>query len=150
MKPMARIFDDGGRAAAGYKGAARDCVARSIAIVTQRPYVEVYKALSAGMGTMRHPKTGLKRPASARNGVYTKERWFKAYMKSLGFTWVPTMGIGTGCKVHLAAGELPDGRLVVQVSNHCTAVIDGIIHDTFDPQREKGRCVYGYWRLDTV
>jgi len=58
---------------------------------------------------------------------------------------VPTMGIGTGCKVHLADGELPMGRLVVSVSKHYTCVVDGVINDTFNPERETGRCVYGYW-----
>ena len=50
-----------------------------------------------------------------------------------------------GYTVHLQFGELPMGRLVVQVSKHLTAVIDGIIHDTFDPTREGTCCVYGYW-----
>ena len=35
-------YNDGGRAAAGYQGAAGDCVTRSIAIVTGLPYEEVY------------------------------------------------------------------------------------------------------------
>ena len=62
-------------------------------------------------------------------------------------------------KTHLLKGELPAGRLVVAVSKHYTAVIDGVIHDTHDPTRamiwyEAGkpprmthRCVYGYWTL---
>lgn len=145
------IFDDGGRQKAGYKGAAGDCVARSIAIVTRLPYVDVYKALATGMGSMRKSRrTGRERPASARNGIPTSATWFKRYMVELGFTWVPTMAIGSGCKVHLTSGELPAGRLVVSLSRHYTAVIDGVIHDTFNPQRDGQRCVYGYWRLDTV
>jgi hypothetical protein len=47
------------------------------------------------------------------------------------------MRIGSGCKVHLTDGELPGGRLVVSVSGHWTAVIDGEIRDTHDPQREE-------------
>jgi hypothetical protein len=70
--------------------------------------------------------------------------------------------------------ELPAGRLVVSVSKHYTAVLDGVIHDTHDPQRDASvvrpdrgeplaagerrvpggqvvktarRCVYGYWIL---
>jgi len=39
--------DDGGRAAAGYKGQAGDCVVRSIAIATGKPYQEVYDAINA-------------------------------------------------------------------------------------------------------
>ena len=37
------------------------------------------------------------------------------------------MHIGSGCKVHLRDGELPSGRLVVSVSKHMVAVVDGVI-----------------------
>src|SRR5579863_6448660 len=40
-------YDDGGRAAAGYRGRARDCATRAIAIATQHSYQEVYQALAA-------------------------------------------------------------------------------------------------------
>ena len=56
------------------------------------------------------------------------------------------MQIGSGCTVHLRADELPPGRLVVSVSKHLTAVIDGVIHDTHDCSRRGTRCVYGYWQ----
>jgi len=158
MTDMLFVNNDGGRAAAGYKGASGDCVARAIAIASERPYSEIYAVLAYGTGTQRAGKHG-KRPASARNGINTDRKWFKDYMRSLGFRWVPTMGIGSGCKVHLQAGELPLGRLVVSVSRHYTAVIDGKIHDTHNPQRAtivetfKGttishRCVYGYWIME--
>ena len=68
-------------------------------------------------------------------------------MTSLGFIWHPTMQIGSGCKVHLRADELPPGRLVVMVSKHSAAVIDGVLHDTHDCSRNGTRCVYGYWKL---
>jgi hypothetical protein len=55
------------------------------------------------------------------------------------------MQVGSGTKVHLRDGELPMGRLVVAVSNHVTAVIDGVVHDTHDPSRGGTRAVYGYW-----
>ena len=81
------------------------------------------------------------------DGIHVKRKWCQDYMRELGFVWVPTMGIGTGCKVHLRARELPKGRLVVSCSKHWTAVIDGVIHDNHDPSRGGRRCVYGYWRL---
>ena len=157
------MADDGGRAAAGYRGSAGDCVARSIAIASGLPYAEVYAALASGTGSQRATSTRGKRAASARSGINVTRKWFKDYMQSLGLVWTPTMQIGSGCKVHLLAGELPAGRLVVALSKHYTAVIDGVIHDTFDPTRatlypdEQGRagggfgrmghrCVYGYWR----
>ena len=169
---MQFVFDDGGRSAAGFKGSTGDCVTRTIAIASGRPYAEVYAALAKGTGTQRAGKRG-KRAATAREGINTTRKWFKDYMLSLGFVWTPTMLIGSGCKVHLEKGELPNGRLVVHVSRHCTAVIDNVIHDTYNPQRDKsysfepdygqalkpnqgrnengiwteigGRCVYGYW-----
>lgn len=65
-------------------------------------------------------------------------------MVSLGFKWTPTMAIGQGRQVHLVAGELPAGRLVVSVFKHYTAVIDEVIHDTYAPSRDGTRCVYDY------
>jgi hypothetical protein len=143
---MRYVFDDGGRQAAGFKGRAGDCVCRSIAIASGLPYAEVYARLAHDTGAQRAGKRG-KRSASARNGINTSRKWFKDYMRELGATWTPTMHIGSGCKVHLADGELPMGRLVVSVSRHCTAVIDGTIHDTHDCSRDGYRCVYGYWRF---
>jgi hypothetical protein len=55
------------------------------------------------------------------------------------------MQIGSGCKVHLRSDELPIGRLVVGLSRHSAAVIDGVLHDTYDCSRRGTRCVYGYW-----
>jgi hypothetical protein len=40
---MKWVYNDGGRKAAGYKGEARDCVVRAIAIATDQPYEVVYK-----------------------------------------------------------------------------------------------------------
>lgn len=146
------IYDDGGRAEAAFKGKTNDCVVRSIAIAAALPYAEVYAAIAKGVGGQRGSKG-----ATARNGVHTRRKWFQDLMGELGFTWVPTMKVGQGCTTHLAQGELPLGRLVVEVSKHTVAVIDGVIHDAFDPSRETQvinpdgsvriahRCVYGYW-----
>jgi hypothetical protein len=142
---MQHVYNDGGRKAAGWKGDAGDCVVRAVAIATQQPYQTVYDRLSEGVRTQRKSKRSRVK-SSARNGVSTRRQWFTNYMEGLGWEWVATMGIGTGCKVHLRAEELPGGRLIVNVSRHLVAVIDGVIHDTFDPSREGTRCVYGYWR----
>jgi hypothetical protein len=136
------LINDGGRAAAGFKGTARDCVTRAVAIATGKPYAEVYDAINeAAQGERRGKrKLGL---SSARTGVYKQTT--KKYLAALGWRFVPTMGIGTGCKVHLRDGELPMGRLIVKVSKHVVAVIDGVINDTHDPSRNGTRCVYGYY-----
>lgn len=144
MNVMKFIFNDGGRTAAGYQGFAGDCVARAIAIAAQLPYQEVYAKL-CDINASSGSKAKCAGKRSARNGVDTKSGHFKYYLSSLGWRWTPTMGIGTGCKVHLRDGELPAGRLIVAVSKHYAAVIDGVIHDTHDCSREGSRCVYGYW-----
>lgn len=140
-------YDDGGRADAGYTGDTGDCVCRAIAIITKKPYQEVYDRLAVGnadqrQGKYRRAKDGVK---TASKGINTKRKWFQDYMRELGFEWTPTMFVGQGCKVHLKADELPTGRLVVAVSKHYTAVIDGVIHDTYNPSRDGTRCVYGYF-----
>ena len=141
-------FNDGGRSAAGYQGTAGDCVCRAICIATGKPYQEVYDQLSQGNATQRRGKREGKAKAGVRTaarGINTSRQWFKDYMNALGFTWTPTMLIGSGCKVHLKSDELPSGRLVVAVSKHYTCVLDGVIQDTHDPSRQGTRCVYGYY-----
>ena len=137
------VYNDGGRAAAGYKGRAGDCVVRAIAIATQKPYHEVYDAINA---LALEERTRRGRRSSARGGVgrTTYERYL---MQQLGWEWIPTMQVGSGCRVHLRAEELPRGRLVVRLSRHLAAVIDGVIQDIYNPDRRGSRCVYGYFKL---
>ena len=139
---MEWVFDDGGRAEAGFKGTTGDCVCRAIAIATQKPYKEVYDLINE-YGKKERTSKRKRGKSSARNGVY--KNTIKKVMEHYGWVWHPTMQIGQGCKVHLREDELPSGRLVVSVSRHEVAVIDGVIHDIYDPSREGDRCVYGYF-----
>jgi len=142
-------FNDGGRQAAGFKGGAGDCVVRAIAIAAQLPYLQVYEDLhtaNAAYADLRNDKLARRlnaKGASPRNGNHRNV--FHDYIVGHGFDWVPTMQIGAGCQVHLLANELPSGRLIVKVSKHLTAVIDGVICDTHNPSRGGNRCVYGYY-----
>jgi hypothetical protein len=141
--PMAFQFDDGGRKAAGYKGSSGDCVVRSVAIATGLPYQQIYDSVNH---LAKRERTGKRKrgKSDARTGVYKGTT--RKLLESLGWHWTPTMEIGSGCQVHLRADELPPGRLIVSVSGHLTAVVDGVIHDTHDPSRRGTRCVYGYWQ----
>lgn len=139
---MRYVYDDGGRAAAGYRGRAGDCVTRAIAIATETPYTEVYAAINALAKGERLTKRKRAR-SSSRDGVH--KDLTRRYLETLGWRWVPTMRVGTGCRVHLREGELPPGRLIVSVSRHLVAVVDGVLRDTSDPSRRGRRCVYGYW-----
>jgi hypothetical protein len=134
-------FNDGGRADAGFKGEAGDCAVRSAAIVTGVPYHEVYQAINE-LSKCERPR-GNKKRSNARTGVWPKT--LGKFLEQHGFVWIPTMGIGTGCTVHLSSEQLPMGKLVVRVSRHFVAVVDGVIQDTSDCSRGGKRCVYGYW-----
>lgn len=136
------VFDDGGRADAGFKGEARDCVTRAVTIATGATYQETYDAINALIAAQR--KSPSRDTSSARTG--TAKLITNRLMASIGWTWTPTMEIGSGCMVHLRADELPSGVLIAKVSGHVVAVIDGVMHDTYDPSRGGTRCVYGYWQ----
>ena len=127
------VYDDGGRSQY-FTGKAGDCVVRAVSIATGRDYKEVYKAAAKVIGY------------TPRNGIQQKDT--KKVLLHFGGVWHPTMGIGTGCRVHLKADELPAGRIVCNCSRHLVAVIDGVIHDNHDPSKGGKRCVYGYWTFE--
>ena len=146
---MKFVYDDGGRSKYYKAGEVGDCVCRAISIATGRDYKEVHDlinefAKSERRSTNRYGRVRGK--SSARNGV--RKATTRKVLESLGFVWTPTMQIGQGCKVHLREDELPAGTIIVSVSHHLTCVIDGVIHDTYDPTRDGERCVYGYYRKE--
>ena len=141
-------YDDGGREAAGHKGAAEDCVTRAIAIACGLGYAEVYDALREAMLREKTRRLRLGRGEKMRSTSPADRvpmNLTRAYLDALGWTWTPTMQVGSGCRVHLRADELPAGRLIARCSGHLVAVVDGVIRDTYDPTRGGTRCVYGYW-----
>lgn len=143
MRQIGFVYDDGGRAAAGFSGYAGDCVARAVAIATGIPYREVYDTINA-LGYRERASAKRRGKSSARTGVYKPTT--RLYLASLGWQWTPTMAVGQGCTTHLRADELPSGTVIVQISRHIATVIDGVLHDTQDCSRGGERCVYGYWR----
>ena len=139
---MSFVYDDGGRAAAGFKGTTDDCVCRAISIAVQLPYKEVYDLINE-FGKRERSSKRRSGKSSARTGVYKSTE--RNIMEHLGWKWTPTMQIGQGCKVHLKPEELPKGRIIVILSKHSAAVVDGVLHDTYDSSRDGTRCVYGYY-----
>jgi len=80
-------YNDGGRAAAGYKGKARDCVCRAICIAAQLDYTTVYNQLDE-VGAQE--RTGKRRSgkSSARTGVHIPTmRRFLAGMGAHDANW---------------------------------------------------------------
>ena len=151
---MEWVFNDGGRAEAGYKGLTDDCVCRAFAIATGKPYKTVYEDINR---LAKNERTGKRKRdiSSARTGVYKNTH--RKLAAEYGLKWTPLMKIGEGCKVHLVADELPKGTIIVHISGHLVCVIDGVIHDTYNSSIKQyyddegnlitndRRCVYGYY-----
>jgi len=153
LQPRTWVFSDGGRADAGFQGSAGDCFVRAVAIASEQPYREVYDLVNKVAKEMKHrlgtPTAQKSRRVigslgNAREGV--RSPLFHEVMRHLGWYWTPTMRFGQGCQVHLRPDELPPGRLVVRLTKHIVAVVDGVVHDTYDPSRCGNRCVYGYFQ----
>lgn len=130
---------DGGRFAAGYKGLADDCVCRALAIALQRKYEDVYREIALVAKENGH------KGYSARKGM--PKELTAVVMNHFGFTWVPLIIPRRQARPKLASAELPSGRIICKVSRHVCAVVDQVIWDNHDPQREGDRLVYGYWVL---
>jgi hypothetical protein len=144
---MKFIYDDGGREAAGFKGSTGDCCARAISIALRLPYKEVYDAINviSKQEKYRGKHRSGNGVSSARDGVYIET--MHKIMDYYGWIWVPCMKFGEGCKVHLKDGELPvEFPIICNLSKHYAAVVNGVLHDTYDCSRDGKRCVYGYWR----
>lgn len=136
---MKFVFSDGGRSKYFKAENVGDCVCRAICNATGMDYKEVYDGLNHRAKKERKARGR----SSARDGV--KIGTERRFLAELGWTWHPTMQIGSGCKVHLREDELPGGTLIVSVSKHLTCVKDGVLYDTYDCSRDGTRCVYGYY-----
>jgi len=124
-----------------------DCVCRSLSITSGVSYSEVAELIHR-FAKLERKGTRKRGKSNPHTGVYKYTAHRVAH--HLGGKWLPTMGIGTGCRVHLRADQLPRGRLVLYLSKHWTAVIDGVIHDLENPDRYGTRCVYGIWKFPEI
>lgn len=133
-------YNDGGRHAAlietnddiKFFGTARDCVARSLAIVTGRPYTEIWSRL-ADINKIHGGRH------SANHGIKTSTDTFNKYADELGLMWVqPVQDV-------FKKMQFPNGRIVVGMHGHYTALIDGVINDAHNPTPAGKAWVFGYW-----
>jgi hypothetical protein len=141
MSDLVWRYHDGGRVAAGYRGRARDCAARAIAIATGLEYAAVYRSLAEAAQLERtpllrgrnHPRTGMRKSTIER------------FLKALGWRWIATHSAGARPRRRLNGLDMPAGRVIVALARHVCAVVDGVIYDTHDPSRGGRRLVYGFW-----
>ena len=126
-------YSDGGRAAAGFKGKAGDCVTRATAIFTGRPYKEVYKMMAAA-----NKKCGGIR--SARNGV---AEW--AYKKVFAELGIVEVKLPAGPNPTFSDAHEWHGDCIVTTPTHIAALINGVLHDTSDKRYYKRSDGFGYY-----
>ena len=139
---MELIYSTGGREKYFKANDVADCVCRAIANATGMDYKQVYDLINS-YAKKEHLSKRKKKKSNARNGVTKDTIW--RILTDLGWKWIPTMLIGSGCQVHLNEKELPDGTLIVSVSKHLTCVKNRKLYDTYDCSRGGTRCVYGYY-----
>jgi hypothetical protein len=127
------IYNDGGRSLSKRPKQKRDCVIRAISIVAYESYDKIYDEL-AFLGR--------------KSGSGTKKEIWKELLnsKSFNFTKISFPAITGQARMNLAnfCELYPQGRYVIQMAGHLTAVIDGIIMDDFKPIETK--CVYCAWK----
>jgi hypothetical protein len=133
---------DGGRAAAGYKGLAEDCACRALAIAAEIQYRTAYDLINAFCADVKGRKKRWGK-SSARTGVH--HLIYHRVLAHLGWKWTPTKKIGSSARVRVRSDELPKGRLILSLSRHYAAFIDGELLDNHDSSRDGTRLVYGYW-----
>lgn len=122
------VYTDGGRSQY-FKGVARDCATRAMAIALNRDYKLCYDELAL----QAKQSTGKK---SARNGMHKED--FSTVLKRYGYVW-HSAPIFNGRKARCS--DL-SGKVIARQSKHFVAVIDGVVHDIFDSTQ---KMVYGYW-----
>ena len=119
------VMDDGGREAAGRKGRTGDCVTRALSILTERPYLECYKALAVANSQEKRGKGYGK--VSASHGV-AKPAYEKVY-REFGLEKVK---LPAGAKPTFTEALATYGDCVVTTARHVCCLKDGALHDTWD------------------
>lgn len=111
----------------------RDCVKRSLTLVSGKTYREITKELN-----------GLKRCLGA--DAFNNNKVWKLFVKNQGWKKLSFPAIkgesrmdgNTFCK------DFPKGKYLLRMAGHLSACVDGIIYDTWDCL---DKCVYNAWKF---
>lgn len=123
------VADDGGRSASKRPKQRNDCVVRAIAIASERPYDEVYDELAA---------------AGRQCGRGTAKNVWQVLLSDRGERIAfPAVAGQARMKPAEFCRRFPSGRWVIQMAGHVAAVVDGVVHDDFQPRETA--CVYAAW-----
>ena len=130
------IFDDGGRAAAGYRGDTGDCVVRAIAIAGAVPYRHAYDAMAEAMAEHGYSRSGnayilseQRRKAPRRRGQRKARDVQRLVVEEFGFQPVQ---FTRGPRPTYTEAHAEHGTCIVKTTKHVAALRDGALRDTFD------------------
>lgn len=128
--PYNFIEHDGGRSMSKRPGQSRDCAVRSVAIAFDTPYDNVYEDF-ANLGR--------------KCGGGTPKKVWQAYLDIRGAKRISFPAKPGKRRMNPTAFSaiFTKGAYVLQMAQHLTACVDGIIYDTI-PVREGG-CIYAVW-----
>lgn len=124
-------FNDGGRSESKRPKQKNDCVVRAISIALGQGYDFTYNQLTT-RGRLCSRSTPKK--------IWQPFLDLRRDMVKFSFpakAGVPRVNLYDFCE------SFPDGRFVVQMAKHLTAVVDGVVQDDFEPRFNK--CVYAAW-----
>lgn len=138
--PIAYACDDGGRAAAGRKGTAGDCLVRAIAIVAGLPYLAVYRRAAALYHEQGFPRTGdahyLFRGRGRGRTSAAAAAAQRRILRDFGFAPARTPGRKSAGLCHLDYATAHDvyGDCIARICApmHWTALRGGALRDTWD------------------
>ena len=100
-----------------------DCVIRALSVLTDRPWREVYDELTDLAGDVGMMFDRVEFVENYLDKRYPRECHYAKTVEEF-------------------AKEYPYGRYAVTMNGHITAVIDGIIIDTFNPSDRIVRCAW--------
>lgn len=129
--------DDGGRAAAGFRGRAKDCAIRAVSIALDLPYRQIHRELTE---LQRCATTEPPDPDTwkcAQDGINFRYPEFAEYLSNYG---VALIRMQKGVWLSTVLGRLnllvEEPFILAQVRNHIVAITRGVIRDdAFDHKR---------------
>lgn len=121
-------YNDGGRAAAGYRGDDGDCTIRALTI-HMGATADAYKTIRAAMlAECKHQ--GIARGIGTGRGQGRKQkRAIDALYARYGFAKVK---LGRGARPTWTEAYAQYGDCIVSTARHVAAIMDGAVHDTWD------------------
>lgn len=144
---MRVVFDDGGRAAAGFAASTTDCAIRAIVIAAELPYAHVHRQLGelmAAQSLERRRRAGVLQQLPADHPAQ-RARWVNpddpgvpveimhCYLQSLGWHGIENRLGERGDEWHATLADLPAGRYVLEyrtaTKGHAIAFVDGELRD---------------------